>query len=97
MSEKAVRTMVCHISSTTVTRRAHIISSDTGSASINARASAIGVAGVMRAAAGSATAMRMRMVPVASTIMLSPGAMMVVDSRSSIIAGPAISTPCGRA
>ena len=37
ISEKAVRQTVCHISSTTVTRRLHMISSETGSASISAR------------------------------------------------------------
>ena len=89
ISEKAVRTMVCHISSTTVTSRAHMISSDTGSLSINAVASAMGVAGVMRALAGAATAMAMRSVPVASTATVSPGATMVVASRSSMMAGPA--------
>ena len=48
--------MVCHISSTTVTSRLHMISSDTGSASISAAAWAIGVSAVMRAAAGGGQA-----------------------------------------
>ena len=47
---KAVRQIVCHISSTTVTSLLHMISSDTGSASISAAACAIGVSAVMRAA-----------------------------------------------
>ncbi len=40
ISEKAVRMMVSHISSTTVVSRLHMISSAIGSASMAARASA---------------------------------------------------------
>ena len=61
--------IVCHISSTTVTRRLHMISSDTGSASISARGLVHAASSaVMRAAAGGETARSMRSVPVASTV-----------------------------
>ena len=93
ISEKAVRQIVCHISSTTVTRRLHMISSETGSASISAAACSIGVSAVTRAAGAAARPMSIASVPVASTVTLSPGGMTVVASRSSMIAGPAMRAP----
>ena len=50
----------------------------------------------MHAAAGGGTAMAMRSVPVSSTVRVSPGAMIVVDSRSSMIAGPCDALVPGR-
>ena len=80
---------VCHISSTTVTRRLHMISSETGSASISAIASASGVPGVTRACGGAATPIAMRKIDGSHRrAALSPGGMTVVASRSSTIAGP---------
>ena len=55
ISENAVRMTVSHISSTTVTRRLHMISSEIGSASMRAIASASGVPGATSACGGAAT------------------------------------------
>ncbi len=94
--EKAVRQMVSHISSTTVTRRLHMISSAIGSASMAARACACDMPGRTRSMA-LASPMAMRRLPAASTRRVSPGATTVVASRSSTMAGPATSTPSGKA
>ena len=92
-----MRQIVCHISSTTVTSRLHMISSETGSASISAAACSIGVSAVTRAAGAAARPMSIASVPVASTVTLSPGGTIVVASRSSMIAGPAMRAPGARA
>ena len=55
ISENAVRQTVSHISSTTVTSRLHMISSEIGSASMRAIASASGVPGATSACGGAAT------------------------------------------
>ena len=89
ISEKAVRQMVCHISSTTVTSRLHMISSETGSASISATACCQRrLRGDRARPARRRGRCRCASVPAASTVTLSPGGMTVVASRSSMIAGP---------
>ena len=87
-SEKAVRQTVHHISSTTVTRRLHMISSPIGSDSMIRIASCSGVSRVMRAGAAMEEATSIRRFSAASTLSRSPGARIVVASRSSMIAGP---------
>ena len=67
-----------------------MISSDTGSASISAAAWASGVSAVMRAAGAAGRPISMRSAPLASSVIRSPGKMTVVASRSSMMAGPAI-------
>ena len=96
-SEKAVRHTVSHISSTTVIRRDHMISSAMGSASMRATAWASGMSAVMLSSAWAVAAMVIRRFRLASTSTLSPGATMVVDSRSSMIAGPCRVKPAASA
>jgi hypothetical protein len=87
---KPVRHTVCHISSTTVTRRLHMISSETGSASITVAAVASGVSAATRAAGAGGRPISIASDPLVSTRTVSPGGMIVVASRSSMMAGPAI-------
>src|SRR3981081_1729142 len=74
-------------------RRDHMISSPIGSASSSAVAWARDMPGVTSAWAFWAAATAMRRLRAASTVTLSPGAMTVVASRSSMIAGPATVRP----
>ena len=67
ISENAVRITVSHISSTTVTSRLHMISSEIGSASIRAIASASGVPGATSACGGAATPIASRRLRLRST------------------------------
>ena len=96
MSEKAVRMMVSHISSTTVVSRLHMISSAIGSASIAARASARVIPGCTRLIV-VAVPIAMQRLPAASTRNVSLGATTVVASRSSTMAGPAMTAPAASA
>ena len=94
ISENAVRITVSHISSTTVTSRLHMISSEIGSASIRAIASASGVPGATSACGGAATPIASRRLRLrVDRAALSPGGTTVVASRSSTIAGPSIRSP----
>ena len=93
ISENAVRMTVSHISSTTLTRRLHMISSEIGSASMRAIASASVMPGATSARGADATPIARRMLRLSSTRSMSPGGTTVVASRSSTIAGPAISSP----
>ena len=87
--EYAVRQTVCHISSTMEIKRDHMISSPMGSASMRAMAVSSAMPGVTRASDLAVAPTAMRRLRTVSTVSASPGAMIVVASRSSIIAGPA--------
>jgi hypothetical protein len=93
ISENAVRHTVSHISSTTVISRDHMISSPIGSASMRAHASCSGRPAVTRGAGAATSPSAMRRFMPSSTARLSPGGTMVVDSRSSTMAGPSMRSP----
>ena len=97
MREKAVRQTVSQHSSTMLMSRLHMISSPTGSASIRATARARSRPAGTTGSSEVVRATRMRRLPRGSTSSRSPGGTIVVDSRSSTMAGPIRAWPGARA